>query len=147
MNIITDPYESFWDYEGPKNVLVVPTTLYVKKTTEELTVVNELSKEAFKKYPALKKRWGYLVSIGVSYPTYRSSETILLGLPTREHYASNDDEIMIDSSLVYLADLAESMPEELFYITDFWGKDKTVDFLGATKNIVFLDYSNKGNHD
>lgn len=143
MNIIKDPYDDFWEYLGPENVLVIPTTLYVKKSNNELTVVHPIAKDAFKKFPVLPRRWGYLVSIGVSYPTYRSSEAILLGLPTKEHYAGKDDDVLVESSLVYLADLAEKMPNELFYLEPLSSMELTTKYLGATKNIVVLDYSEK----
>jgi len=142
MNIVREPYEDFWEYLGPENVIVLPITLHTKKNGE-LSVVNPRSKEAFEKFPTLKKRWGYYNKIGISYPTYRSSEMIFLGLPTRETYNKKDDEILIQSSLLYLADLAEEMKNEIFYLEAFYDEEKIISFLGDVKNIVLLDYSER----
>ena len=144
MNIIKDPYEDFWEYLGPENVVVLQTTLHTKRNGE-LSVVHPRTKEAFNKFPHLKQRWGYYNSIGISYPTYRSSDMILLGLPTREKYNTSESEMLIQSSLVYLADLADEMPNELFYLEPLGSIDMTVDFLGASKNIVLLDYEGNTN--
>lgn len=140
MNVVVDPYESIFEYLGPVNVIVLPITTYVKKSTGELSVVEPVTKEAFERFPFLSKRWGYLMDIGVTYPTYRSSDMILLGVPTKDHYAAKDNEIFIEGSLIYIADLAFQMSDKLFYLEPLGDLETTIRLLDGVNNAVILDY-------
>jgi len=141
MNVVNEPYDDFFEYLGPDNVLILPITGYVKKSTGELSVVDPITKEAFERFPFLAKRWGYLVSIGVPYPTYRAKDMIFLGLPTKEHYAAKDDTNYVEGSLVYVADLAFEMSDKLFYLCPL-GDDlaATLKYLEGVNNVVVLNY-------
>ena len=139
MNIIKEPYDNFWDYLGPENIIVLPITLFVNKNGK-LSVSNNKTKEAFIKFKNLAKRWGYLINNKIFYPTYRTSEVFLLGLPVSYDSRKKQDKYLTQGSLLYLAELADSMPNELFYLECFTNKKTIVSTLADTKNIVLLEY-------
>lgn len=137
--IIADKENSIFDYEGEKNTIVLPITRYVRKDGN-LVAKNETTKQFFDKYSALPKKWGYMISQMVEYPTYSTSNTSLLGVPNRNHYASAPDEDIIQSSLWYLKEQALIKSDHVFYIEENneFSKEALINFFEEVDNIVML---------
>lgn len=137
--IIADKENSIFDYEGEKNTIILPITQYVRKDGN-IVAKNRITKLFFDKYPTLSKKWGYMVSQMVDYPTYSTAHTSLLGLPSKNHYASASDEELIEAGLWYLKEQALIKNDYVFYIeeNEEFPKEKLVKFFEDLDNIVML---------
>lgn len=137
--IIANKENSIFDYEGEQNVIVLPITNYVRKDGN-LVVKNELTKQFFEKYSNLSKKWGYMISQGVEYPSYSTSTTQLLGISDRKHYASSFDEEKLISGLWYIKEQALLNPNLVFYIEEQQEIDKNIlqEIFEFSDNIVML---------
>lgn len=142
--IIANVENSIFDYEAAKNVIVLPITRYVRKDGN-LVVKNELTKHFFEKYPNLSKKWGYMISQSVEYPTYETQKTSLLGLPDRSHYASSLNEEILTASLWYLKEQALIKFDCVFYVTEDndLSKDILMEFFQEVDNIVMFRKEHK----
>lgn len=107
--------ESFWNYSGQENFLVIPITSYIRKDGN-LVLVSDEGKEAATQFQDLQKVWGYLVGRGVPLPTLRRRGVNLVGVMDREHYASNPNKDFLETSLYLLREMSESNPNYLFYL-------------------------------
>jgi hypothetical protein len=133
LHIKTD--ETFWNYSGKENFLVLPITTHVRKDGG-LVFVREEAKEAAEKFPDLQKVWGYFIKSGVQTPTYRRSNINLIGAIERKHYASNPDEEVVEQSLYLLKETSDNNPGYLFYLQQPLGGD---DFYELNKRVLSTD--------
>lgn len=107
--------EDIFSYEGPKNVIVLPITGFVRKDGN-LVATNTITKKFFEKYHSLAKKWGYMINNDVIYPSFVSSETNLLGIVEKPHYAGAYRPEAIFNGFWYVKELALIRPDHIYYI-------------------------------
>lgn len=137
--IIADLENSVFDYEGRDNVIILPITKFVRKDGN-LAVVSEITKSVFEKYPILPKKWGYMISQNVPYPSYKTNSSYFIGIPNKKHYASAFDEELFKNGIWYLFEDAMVKQENVYYIIedDFIEASSLSEVFKNLDNIVFL---------
>jgi hypothetical protein len=134
--IIANSEPDLISYEGQKNVIVLPITKFVRKDGG-VAIVDDTSKIFLNKYPSLSKKWGYMVSMGIPFPSYSTNKTNLVGIPDRDHYASAFNESLLMFGLWYIREQAISKTDKIFY-TFSWPMDLLKTTFEDIDNIVYL---------
>lgn len=144
--IIANLENTIFDYESEKNSIILPITNFVRKDGN-LAVVSEVSKMFFEKYPQLSKKWGYMVSNNVPYPSYSTKNTNLIGIPNKNHYASALNHEMFNEGLWYIKEESLVKNEIIFYLIqeDFMNIDSIKEIFNESNNVVLL--REKGEED
>lgn len=138
--LIVDIEDSVFEYEGKDNIIMLPITGFVKKDGT-LAVTSEVTKTFFQKYPSLPKKWGYMISNNVIYPSFLSSNTNLIAITEKLHYAASSDLNSIKSGYWYIKEMSLSKPDYVFYFFPMGGKEGEEEFksiFSDSDNVVLL---------
>lgn len=137
--IIANIENTILEYEGEGNVIILPITQFVRKDGN-LAVTSENTKLFIEKYPSLPKKWGYMVSNGVPYPSFGTSGTGLMGIANKPHYASAYRWELYEEGMWYVAEQALMNPNTIFYIPeeDFIDASKLKSIFENLENVVYL---------
>jgi hypothetical protein len=137
--IIAKLENTIFEYEGKDNVIILPITQFVRKDGN-LAVLSSVTKDVFEKYPILPKKWGYMISQGVPYPSYTISSSAFIGIPNKKHYASALDEELINSGIWYVLEEAMLKQEKIFYLVEeeFMNSEILIERYKNIDNIVLL---------
>ena len=118
-----DEQYTIWDYHGRENFLVIPITKFIRKDGA-VTFVHPLAKQAEERFPKLSAKWGWMLSKHILGPTHRTRYMNLIGLPDREHYASQASEVCIRTSLLFLNELSWDNLNYVFYLDGYLGGEE-----------------------
>jgi hypothetical protein len=143
--IIANSEPDITSYEDKNNVIILPITKFVRKDGG-IALVDEVSKIFLSKYPSLSKKWGYMTSMGIPFPSYSTNKTNLVGISDREHYASAFNESLLMFGLWYIREQSLSKPDKVFYMFR-WPIDLLKKTFDGIDNIVYLkreEVSNEG---
>jgi hypothetical protein len=140
--IITNVENNLFEYEGEYNFITLPITQFVRKDGN-LAIVSPTTKLFFEKYPQLPKKWGYMISNDVIYPSYTNSKTNLLGIPNKKHYASAVSEEIFKEGLWYIKEESLLKTNFVFYIMyeDFMNEEIIKEIFKESENVVLLKES------
>ena len=131
--------DNIFDYEGENNVIVLPITRFIRKDGN-LVVISDVARLFFEKYTNLSKKWGYMISQEIPYPSYATKSTNLVGIPNKGHYASAINNEMFENGLWYIREESLLKPDLVFYIVEesFMSIKKIKEVFSDSENLVFL---------
>jgi hypothetical protein len=137
--IIAKLENNIFEYEGETNYVILPITQFVRKDGN-LAIVSEVSKVFFEKYPNLSKKWGYMISQEIPYPSFTTKTTNLLGVPNKTHYASAVNEEIFEEGMWYVKEESLLKSNFIFYLIEesFMDKNKLKEIFKGSENVVFL---------
>jgi hypothetical protein len=138
--VITAEIENnIFEYEGENNFIVLPITRFVRKDGN-LAAISDVTKLFFERYINLSKKWGYMVSQEIPYPSYSTKSTNLIGIPNKNHYASALNNKMFEDGLWYIREESLLKTNFVFYIIeeDFMEIQKIKEIFKNSENVIFL---------
>lgn len=140
--IITKIENNIFEYEGEYNSIILPITQFVRKDGN-LAIVSDVTKLFFEKYTQLPKKWGYMISNEIPYPSYTTSKTNLIGIPNKKHYASAIDYKIFEEGLWYIKEESLIKTNFVFYIIyEKFMKEKAIkEMFKNSENVVLLKES------
>jgi hypothetical protein len=137
--IIAEIENNIFEYEGEGNIIILPITQFVRKDGH-LAIISDNTKLFFEKYPHLSKKWGYMISNEIPYPSYITNTTNLIGLPNKNHYASAINWELFEEGLWYVKEESLLKPGFIFYLIEevFMNKNRLKEIFKDSENMVLL---------